>query len=381
MLSVLMLWPLLVDLASHLQTSVASVGQLGGAIAIAWAITAPLAGPVSDIYGRRRLLLTGLMLMGLGVLASGIAWYYSSLLAFRLLTGVGAAMIPPNCFAAVADIFPLERRGKALGWLVSATGVSAALGVAMVAFLSSTGGWRLPFYAIGTISLVVWALLWVWFPQIQRQPGQSLSFISHYREVGSSATIWYLFGANALLQMAFFGVFSYLAANLIQTYDLAAGETVLPLALAGLGVIAGGFIGGRIARHRRRLAWLAVASLICGLMAALLYSAPVSLWLTVAVAFGVGSMATISWAVLPTLLMELAGSSRTTATGMFATSNQVGVFGGAWIGGAMLALGGFPMVGFFCLGAAVAGSAVVLLKVRDSPEFLERIAKPEGRAS
>ena len=73
MLSVLMLGPLLVDLASHLQTSVASVGQLGGAIAIAWAITAPLAGPVSDIYGRRRLLLTGLMLMGLGVLASGIA--------------------------------------------------------------------------------------------------------------------------------------------------------------------------------------------------------------------------------------------------------------------------------------------------------------------
>jgi len=376
-----MLGPLLVELASQLRTSVASAGQLAGAIAIAWAVTALLAGPLSDIYGRRRLLLTGLMLMGLGVLASGFAWNYSSLLACRLLTGVGAAMIPPNCFAAVADIFPLERRGSAIGWLVSATGISAALGVAMVAFLLSAGGWRIPFYAIGAISLVVWALLWVWFPQSRRQQGRSLSFISHFREVGSNATIWYLLGANGLLQMAFIGVFSYLAANLIQTYGLTAGETVLPLALAGLGVIVGGFIGGRIAGHHRRLAFLAIASLICGLLAVLVFSVQVSPWLTVVMAFGVGSMATISWAVLPMLLMELASSSRTTATGMFATSNQIGVFGDAWIGGAILALGGFPMVGFFCLGAAMAGSLVVMLKVRDPVKSVEGMAMGESGTS
>jgi len=223
--------------------------------------------------------------------------------------------------------------------------------------------------------------LWVWSPQSQRQRGRSASFISHYREVGSNATIWYLLGANGLLQMAFIGVFSYLAANLIQTYGLTAGETILPLFLAGLGGILGGFIGGRIAGHRRRSAYLASAPLICGLLAGLLFSVQVSPWFTVAMAFGVGSTATISWVVLPALLMELAGSFRTTATGMFATSNQVGVFGGAWIGGAILALGGFPMVGFFCLGAAVAGSAVVVLKVRDPAKVVEAMAMGEGRTS
>ena len=45
--------------------------------------------------------------------------------------------------------------------------------------------------------------------------------------------------ASALLQMAFLGTFSYLVANLIRTYGMTVGETVLPLALAGLGVIAG----------------------------------------------------------------------------------------------------------------------------------------------
>src|SRR5215470_7158659 len=69
-LAVLMLGPLLVALAQEFQTSVAIVGQLTAATAITWGITAPLAGPVSDAYGRRCILLIGLMLMALGTLGS-----------------------------------------------------------------------------------------------------------------------------------------------------------------------------------------------------------------------------------------------------------------------------------------------------------------------
>ena len=65
---------------------------------------------------------------------------------------------------------------------------------------------------------------------------------------------------------------------------------------------------------------------------------------------------------------------------MFAVSNQVGVFGGPSIGGAMHALGGFPVVGIFCQGAAGVGGALVLLKVRNSADFLERIALREANA-
>ena len=151
MLPVLMLGPLLVELASEFHTSVAVVGQLGGATAITWGITAPLIGPISDTYGRRPVLLTGMMLMGTAILGSVLAWNYGSLLGFRLLTGVAAEMVPPSALAAVADIFPPEGRGKAIGWIISAAGISATLGVAMVAFLLDVGGWRLPFYVMGNI--------------------------------------------------------------------------------------------------------------------------------------------------------------------------------------------------------------------------------------
>ncbi len=379
-LSLLMLGPLLVALAEEFDTSVAVVGQLAGASAITWGITAFLIGPISDTYGRRLVLLTGVMLMGLGILGSVLAWNYGSLLGFRLLTGVAAAMIPGTAIAAVADIFPPEGRGKAIGWIVTSSGISATIGVAMVAFLLDVGGWRLPFYVIGGVTLALWPLLWVWFPQSQKQPGKSLSFFSHYREVGATSTVWYVLAANALVIMALFGVLSYLAANLIQTYGMTAGETALPLALAGLGMIAGGFIGGRISDSRRRLNFLTIAALLGGLLAVLAFVGTVSPWLTVVFAFGVAASLWITASVTPTLLLELAGSSRSTATGMFAVSNQVGVFGGASIGGAMLAMGGFPMVGFFCLGAAGVGGALVLMKVRDPTEFLECIALREASA-
>ena len=165
MSSVLMLGPLLVELAGEFHTSVAVAGQLAGATSIAWAITGPLIGPISNSYGRPLVLFTGVMLLGVGFVKSVVAWNYGSLLGFRLLTGVATVMVSPTSIAAVADIFPPEGRGKAIGWIMTASGISAAIGVAMVALLLDVGGWRLPFLVFGGMTFVLWALLWVWFPK------------------------------------------------------------------------------------------------------------------------------------------------------------------------------------------------------------------------
>lgn len=114
------------------------------------------------------------------------------------------------------------------------------------------------------------------------------------------------------------------------------------------------------------------------MLAALVFTAPVSPWVTVALACGAAALARISSAVTPTLLLELAGNSRTTATGLYAVGNQLGYFGGASLGGLMLAWGGFPQVGLFCLGVAVIAAVVLQLKVRDSAAFLAQIALRNG---
>jgi DHA1 family inner membrane transport protein len=378
----LMLGPLLVELAKEFDTSVAIVGQLVGAVALTRIIITPLVGPLSDSYGRRLILLSGLGLMVVGVLGSVLAWNYGSLLAFRLVTGGGLAVVYCNCAAIIADIFPPENRGKAIGWLVSSQGMGAALGIGVVALLLDLGGWRLPFYVIGILLLILWALFWVWCPRSQRQPRRSLTFstfFAHYKEVGSNAASWYTLAANTLQEMAVYGVFSYLAANLIQAYSMGAGETILPLALAGVGVITAGFIGGRVVDHPRRLALFAAFPLGGGLLAGLIFTTNVSPWATAALAFGAVALLRISNTVTPVLLLEMADSSRATATAMSSFSSQLGALGGASIGGLMLALGGFPMVGYFCLSVSLIAAIVVRLKVRDSAEFVQRMALRESQ--
>jgi predicted MFS family arabinose efflux permease len=376
--SVLMLGPLLVALAQAFQTSVALVGQLGGATALTWGLTAPLAGPVADTYGRRPLLLLGLLLLAVGLLGAPFAWNLQALVALRLLTGVGAALIPPNSLAIVSEVFPPTARGTAIGWLLSAAGLSAVVGPPLVVALLAVGGWSLPFTVLGLAVLAGGGLCWVWLPQRPRAPGHALAFVAHYREVGTQATFWWVLVANALEQMTFFGLLSYLAAHLIQSYQMSAGDTALPLAIVGGSVVVAGVLGGRVADQRCRIAWCALACVGSGVPAAVVFTPGLPLWGLVALAGGAAMLARVSSAVVATVIVELAGESRTTATGLFALSNQLGVFGGASLGGLMLALGGFALVGLFCGVVAILAGVLICLRVRESAAFLTQLALRQG---
>jgi predicted MFS family arabinose efflux permease len=168
-----------------------------------------------------------------------------------------------------------------------------------------------------------------------------LTFISHFREVGSKAVFWYLLTANCLMNMVFMGVSSYLPAYLMQIY-----------------------------RMRHRLTLISISFLVGALVASLVFTTHISAWITVGLSFGTAGLMFVSAPVAALLLTELAGQSRATATGMFAVSNQLGVVGGASIGGLMLSLGGFPMVGMFCSATAATAAVVVRYKVRESAEFI-----------
>src|SRR5215471_16245234 len=362
----LMLGPLLIELAQEFHTSVAMTGQLAAATAVTWALTAFLAGPVSDTYGRRLMLLLGLMLMTLGTLSAALAPNYGVLLACRFLTGVGAALIPANSMATVADVFLPAQHGRAMGWLIGASGLGTAFGLPMVALLTDVGGWRLPFYLLGTLLLSLWILLWVWFPPSQR--GQPLPFVAHLRAVGAKRVFWYVLTSNCLQVMAFMGMSSYLAAYLMQSYRMTAVETALPLTLAGFGVVAGSLLGGRVTSQPHRLAVVAGCFAVGGLVAALVFTVPLSPWLTVGLAFVVAACLTLSWPVTTVFLMEMAGQSRATASGLFAVSNQLGIAGGAALGGLMLSLGRFPYVGAFCMATAIMAAVIVQYKTPEADE-------------
>ena len=367
--AMLMLGPLLVALADDFGTSIAVAGQLAAATFITWGITAPLVGPISDTYGRRPVLLIGVLLMALGVLGSGVAWNYSSLMATRLITGVGSAMIPPTIMAALADSLPVDKVGKAVGFITASSWIGVAVGVPAIALLGYLGGWRLPFYVTGGLSLALWVPLWLRLPSGQRRLGQRIDLFNRFKVIGRQSAPWYVLIANAAQQAALLGLMTYFAAYMIESYGWDEANTAPGLALLGVGAVIGSFAGGFLAGRARSLEWLAAISLAGGVVVGLLFALDASAWLVVAMAFVASVLVSVSMPVLMTLIMHLAGQSRGTAGGMFATRNQFGGVVGASAGGLMLSLGGYPAVGLLYLVATVLSACVVGLIMRRSPEF------------
>ena len=370
----LMLGPLLVELADDFDTSIAVAGQLAAAFFITWGITAPLVGPISDTYGRRPVLLIGLLLMALGVLGSGVAWSYGSLLATRLITGVGAAMVPPTMMTVLADNLPSDKVGKSVGFITGSSWVGVALGVPAIALLGYIGGWRLPFYIAGGMSLAIWVLLWLCLPPSQRRLGQRIGLFNRFKVIGRRSAPWYVFIANAAQQTVLLGLTTYFAAYMIENYGWNEATTAPGLAVLGVGAVIGSFAGGFIAGRARAFGWLGAISLSGGLVSGLLFALEADAWLVVTMAFFASVLVSVAMPAMTTLVMHLAGESRGTAVGMFSASNQIGGVVGASAGGLMLSLGGFPALGLLYLFATALFVSIVWFVMRRSPAFQLKVS-------
>ncbi len=361
----LMLAPLLVDLADEFDVSIAATGQLAAATFAAWAISVISVGPISDSFGRRPVAVAGLGLLGISVLASSFASSFGLLLALRVVTGLSGGMIPPNSMAAVADVLTPATRARAFGLLMAFASLSGVVGVPLVALMASGGGWRVPFLVIGSLLLVCSVLHWLWYPKIQRSEPRTFSFTDRYKQMASISLFRSALAANYLQRMSFYAAFSYLAAYLISEHGLEIGETAIPLAIVGVGVVVGSTMAGPVAAMERRAQVVAGCTVVGGLAALIFFSFDINVWGTVGVALVGITFISIGWPTFLAISTEISGNSQATAVGMLGASNQLGGVGGAAIGGAVLALGGFSAVGFFCLISTLLSATVLQTGMSD----------------
>ena len=354
-----MMGPVLIPLAAEFHTSLPGAGQLAATIGVSWGIIAPLAGPISDTYGRRKVALTGMSLMTIGVIAALLAPNYWVLLVCRLVMGAGAGMIPPNAIATIADRFAAPERGRPVSLLISATCLGYIVGLPAIAALGQIGGWHFPFAVIA--AFLILELIWHWlaFPR-STPPSQSLRFMTHFARIGGSVPFWLLLVANVMYRAASFAVFTYLVSFLAQTYGMKPGQAALPLACIGVGAMLGSFLGGYVAGVAERLYWGALGLMVGGLCIGVALTGGMTPWSAVVLGCVGMILLTIFEPVSWIVTAELAGESRATANGLLASSNQLGIVLGASVGGLILAAGGFPLVGFFCIGVAFIGGAIVL---------------------
>ncbi|MBP0443217.1 MFS transporter [Roseomonas sp. SSH11] len=103
-------------------------------------------GKLADSHGRRPVMLWGIGIFLVGSLLCGFAWSIPSLIAFRLLQGVGAGAIQPIALTIVGDLYSVRERAKIQGWLASIWGISSVLGPLVGGLIIQNTSWAWIFW-------------------------------------------------------------------------------------------------------------------------------------------------------------------------------------------------------------------------------------------
>jgi EmrB/QacA subfamily drug resistance transporter len=120
-----------------------------------------LGGAAGDRYGRRRLLITGVLLFGIASLACAVAPTLMLLQLARFVQGASAAMLMPNSLAILGQSFSGEAKGRAIGIWAATGAAAAAIGPVLGGWLIDAGSWRLAFLINVPLSDATSSLDWL----------------------------------------------------------------------------------------------------------------------------------------------------------------------------------------------------------------------------
>ena len=127
------------------------VGELGGFHQFPWlfsayllgqAVTTPIYAKLSDVFGRKPILLLGIALFLLGSILCAAAWNMLALIVFRAIQGVGAGAVQPTAMTIVGDVYTLAERARVQGYLASVWAISSVVGPLLGGVFSQLGIWR-----------------------------------------------------------------------------------------------------------------------------------------------------------------------------------------------------------------------------------------------
>jgi EmrB/QacA subfamily drug resistance transporter len=153
----------------------AIIADLKGIEYVAWTTTAyllasttmiPIYGKLSDLYGRRIVLLSGITLFLLASMLCGTSQDIFQLIGYRVLQGLGAAALTSTAFAIPADLFSPADRPRYMGLIGAVFGLASILGPFLGGSLTDTLNWRWVFYVNLPVGIVAFLFIWRTMPTL-----------------------------------------------------------------------------------------------------------------------------------------------------------------------------------------------------------------------
>jgi predicted MFS family arabinose efflux permease len=336
----LVLSPILVEVAEDFHVSTAAAGQLR-------TVTGLVAGGAALAFGRlgrgvalRDLLIAGATLLAAGSLVSAAAPTFAVLVGAQVLVGLAVAILVSAGAAAAAEWTAPEDRSRVLARTLMGPALAWVVGMPLVGLVAESS-WRYAFLVLPLVaSLVVgFALL-----LCKREVLPEARPLVHVRDLLQMRTLSLWAAAELLVMSAWAGTLVYSGALFIETYGTSVAATGLILGLVAVAYLPGNYLASRLTARIRPLAQLRLTALTAAatvlLLGLLREAVAVSVVLLAVTAFFAAARTFAGGAY------GLAASEhRLTVMGIRASANQFGYLVGSAGGGIALAVGGYSLLG------------------------------------
>jgi predicted MFS family arabinose efflux permease len=246
------------------------LGLLGGpAFAILYSLASLPIARLAERFSRSKLIAACLFVWSAMTILCGLSQSYAQLLFARIGVSLGEAGGNPASHSLIADLFPPERRARALSVYTFGVPVGAFLGSALAGWFAHLWGWRSAFYILGAIGAALILPFLLMMPAVPRgrfdngtvqaKPPATMEVL---RVLGGNAAFRQLAAGASLVVLVGYSVAAFLPSFLIRVHGLEVAQVGLVAGLvngaaAGAGTLFGGFAADRYGqRDIRFYAWM-----------------------------------------------------------------------------------------------------------------------------
>jgi predicted MFS family arabinose efflux permease len=231
--------PVLPHVAEDFGISIATAASFASVFAFTFAIIQPVLGAAADLFGKARLMIICLALLGLANILGAMSTSFSTLFVARILAGIGSGGVFPVALGLTSDLVGPDKRQLAIGRTLAGSMTGNLLGASASGLIGDFLGWRGVLAVLGALVVIAAIAVAAGFrgAALSHPPKTNFSALKHgYRTIFSNPNARVCYSAVFIEGCCVLGLFPFIASFL---FDL--GET--SLSIAGI-VIAGFAIGG-----------------------------------------------------------------------------------------------------------------------------------------
>ena len=360
---------LLIEMSLTFECSVGVMGQIRTLSSIVGVVFSLLMGVLCVLFKHKSLLLTGLFFVGVSALGCSFSPNFTVVLIFYSLTGLAMALVMPMTTTLVGEHFSLEKRASAMGWVIAGMSLSYVIGAPIVSFIADFGSWRMTFFGFLLPIAILGFLLVVMGLPSTSSPKPTMSKASYsegFKEVFSNKSACACLIGFALSAAGWQAILLYSVSFFRQRFLVSTGFATAILLGAALSYTFGSLVGGRFVNRFGRKTLTVLGCLLLGMFTISFTNLP-NLWLSLAFSYLGTFFAGIRYTASSSLTLEQVPKYRGTMMSIFSAADSLGSAFGAGLGGLLLLLYNYELLGISLGAIGIAAAGIFHLLVINQP--------------